>query len=183
MLKFYYNGSPNPTKVALFLEEAGLAYEPIPIDTRKGDQFKGEFLSTIPTARSPPLSTAMSASSTAMQFFSISPKDRQVSTRGHRKGARRTALLADVRRHGVGPFSGQAVHFRHFAPVARALCRQSLQLRSRAPLRHSRSAPRQQPYMLGETYTIVDMNVWGWTRLGPFVLGEEGAQRFANLKR
>ena len=39
MLKFYFNGSPNPTKVALFLEEAGLQFEPIPIDTRKGDQF------------------------------------------------------------------------------------------------------------------------------------------------
>ena len=26
MLKFYFNGSPNPTKVALFLEEAGIAY-------------------------------------------------------------------------------------------------------------------------------------------------------------
>jgi GST-like protein len=36
-VKFYFNGSPNPTKVALFLEEAGLAYEPIPIDTRTGD--------------------------------------------------------------------------------------------------------------------------------------------------
>jgi len=39
MLKFYYNGSPNPTKVALFLEEAGVPYEAIPVDTRKGDQF------------------------------------------------------------------------------------------------------------------------------------------------
>ena len=39
MLKFYFNGSPNPTKVALFLEEAGLAYEPVPVDTRKGEQF------------------------------------------------------------------------------------------------------------------------------------------------
>ena len=27
MLKFYFNGSPNPNKVALFLEESGLAYE------------------------------------------------------------------------------------------------------------------------------------------------------------
>ena len=40
MLKFYFNGSPNPTKVALFLEEAGLAYEPIAIDTRRGEQFE-----------------------------------------------------------------------------------------------------------------------------------------------
>jgi GST-like protein len=30
--------------VALFLEEAGLAYEPMPVDTRRGEQFKPEFL-------------------------------------------------------------------------------------------------------------------------------------------
>ena len=53
MLKFYYNGSPNPTKVALFLEEAGLAYEAIPIDTRKGDQFKPEFLAINPNGKVP----------------------------------------------------------------------------------------------------------------------------------
>ena len=47
-MKFYFNGSPNPTKVALFLEEAGLAYEPIPVDTRKGDQFNPEFLARQP---------------------------------------------------------------------------------------------------------------------------------------
>ena len=38
MLKFYYHPSPNPAKVALFLEETGLPYELIPVDTRKGDQ-------------------------------------------------------------------------------------------------------------------------------------------------
>jgi GST-like protein len=27
MLKFYFNASPNPAKVALFLEESGLPYE------------------------------------------------------------------------------------------------------------------------------------------------------------
>jgi acetyl-CoA C-acetyltransferase len=30
--------------VALFLEEAGLEYEPIPVDTRKGDQFAPQYL-------------------------------------------------------------------------------------------------------------------------------------------
>ena len=28
MLKFYFNGAPNPNKVALYLEEAGLPFEP-----------------------------------------------------------------------------------------------------------------------------------------------------------
>src|ERR1700754_4889692 len=53
MLKFYFNGSPNPTKVALFLEESGLAYEAIAVDTRSGDQFKPEFLAINPNAKVP----------------------------------------------------------------------------------------------------------------------------------
>ena len=39
MLKFYFNGAPNPNKVALFLEESGLAFELVPVDTRKGEQY------------------------------------------------------------------------------------------------------------------------------------------------
>jgi hypothetical protein len=38
LISFYYNLAPNPMKVALFLEEAGLAYELKPVDTRKGEQ-------------------------------------------------------------------------------------------------------------------------------------------------
>src|SRR3954468_15768417 len=53
MLKFYYNGAPNPTKVALFLEESGLPYEPIAVDTRRGDQFKPEYLKINPNAKAP----------------------------------------------------------------------------------------------------------------------------------
>jgi glutathione S-transferase len=53
MLKFYYNGAPNPTKVALFLEEAGIAYAPIPVDTRKGEQHKPAYLAVNPNAKVP----------------------------------------------------------------------------------------------------------------------------------
>ena len=42
MIKFYYSTAPNPMKVALCLEEMGLAYEPIPVDTRKGAQHKAK---------------------------------------------------------------------------------------------------------------------------------------------
>ena len=37
--------------------------------------------------------------------------------------------------------------------------------------------------MVGDTYTIVDMNVWGWARLIPTVLGEGAWAKFPNLKR
>ena len=55
MIQFYYHPSPNPAKVALFLEEAGLAYELIPIDTRKGEQFSAAFLAINPNAKTPAL--------------------------------------------------------------------------------------------------------------------------------
>jgi GST-like protein len=38
MLKFYYSGAPNPTKVALFLEESGLPGDMISRITRFHDQ-------------------------------------------------------------------------------------------------------------------------------------------------
>ena len=53
MLKFYYSAAPNPTKIALFLEEAGMPYEAIPVDTRKGDQHKPEYLAINPNAKVP----------------------------------------------------------------------------------------------------------------------------------
>ena len=66
MLKFFFNGSPNPTKVALFLEEAGLAYEPLAVDTRAGDSSSSRRSSpSIRTARCPRSWTATSRCSTA----------------------------------------------------------------------------------------------------------------------
>ena len=53
MLKFYFNASPNPAKVALFLEESGLPYEAIPVDTRKGEQFSAELVALNPNAKVP----------------------------------------------------------------------------------------------------------------------------------
>jgi GST-like protein len=37
--------------------------------------------------------------------------------------------------------------------------------------------------MVGDTYTIVDMALWGWARLGSFVLGKDEAARYGNVKR
>ena len=53
MIKFYYSTAPNPMKVALCLEEMGLAYEPIPVDTRKGEQHKPGYLAINPNAKVP----------------------------------------------------------------------------------------------------------------------------------
>ena len=47
MIDFYFNGGPNPMKVALLLEELELPYRPIPVDMLKGQQHKRGLLSPI----------------------------------------------------------------------------------------------------------------------------------------
>jgi GST-like protein len=36
---------------------------------------------------------------------------------------------------------------------------------------------------VGDAYGIVDMAVWGWSRLIPFVLGAEAPNHYPNLQR
>jgi GSH-dependent disulfide-bond oxidoreductase len=55
MIQFFYSLAPNPMKVALFLEEVGLPYEAIPVDTRKGEQHLAAFTALNPNAKVPVL--------------------------------------------------------------------------------------------------------------------------------
>ena len=84
---------------------------------------------------------------------------------------------------GVGPFSGQAVHFRHFAPeqLPYAVNRYLYEAKRHYGILDARLAERR--YVLGEAYTIVDMAVWGWARMVPFIMGEEAWAGLPNLKR
>ncbi len=55
MIKLYYHPSPNPAKIALFLEETGSEYEVVPVDTWKGEQFSPAFLAINPNGKTPAL--------------------------------------------------------------------------------------------------------------------------------
>ena len=84
---------------------------------------------------------------------------------------------------GVGPYSGQSVHFRMYAPEKNeyAINRYAFEAQRHFGILDARLA--KQKYMLGDTYTIVDMAVWGWARGMPIVLGEAAWAKFPNLKR
>jgi glutathione S-transferase-like protein len=53
MIHLYFHHTPNPMKVALFLEETGLRYEVVPVDTYKGEQHAPEFRAINPNAKTP----------------------------------------------------------------------------------------------------------------------------------
>jgi GST-like protein len=84
---------------------------------------------------------------------------------------------------GIGPYSGQAVHFKHFAPkgLDYAVNRYEFEAERHYGIIDAQLAKHR--YMLGDSYTIVDMAVWGWARAVPFILGGEAWAKFPNLKR
>jgi GST-like protein len=184
MLKFYFNGSPNPTKVALLLEEAGIPFEPVPVDTRMGDQFKPEFLAINPNGKVPAIDDdgVIVFDSNAILLYLAEKTGRFLPVNTPKSRAELLSWLMFIA-SGVGPFFGQAVHFKHFAPEKVDYANNRYQYEAQRHLTILEERLSSRRYMLGDTYTIVDMSVWGWARLAPFMAGESVFAKFPNVKR
>src|ERR1700745_3261082 len=118
MIKFYFNLAPNPMKVALALEEMGLPYEAVPVDSRRGEQFKPEFLVVNPNGKLPAIEDGdATVFDRNAILLSLGEKTGQFMPANTPKA--RGDLLSWMMfiASGVGPYSGQAVHFRHAAPA------------------------------------------------------------------
>ncbi len=184
MIKFYYHPSPNPAKVALMLEETGLAYEVVPVDTRKGEQFDPAFLAINPNGKTPALTDgdATLFDSNAILLYLAEKTGRFLPGAAPTERAQFLSWLMFVAT-GIGPYSGQAVHFRHFAPEPKdyAVNRYAFEAERHWGILDAQLGKGR--YMLGDTYTVVDMAVWGWARAVPFVLGPDGFTSLPNVKR
>ncbi len=84
---------------------------------------------------------------------------------------------------GVGPFSGQAVHFKHHATEKPPYAHNRYQYEAERHYGILDARLAKSRYMVGGAYSIVDMDVWGWARLVPFIMGEEAWAKFPNVKR
>jgi GST-like protein len=184
MLKFYYHPSPNPAKVALLLEETGLPYELVPVDTRKGEQFGPAFLAINPNAKTPAIvdGDVTVFDSNAILLYLAEKSGQFLPENTPQARGELLSWLMFVAT-GIGPYSGQAVHFQHFAPepIPYAVDRYAYEARRHWGIVDQRLASRR--YMVGDTYTIVDMAVWGWARAVPFILGQGAWDEMPNLKR
>ena len=184
MLKFYFNGSPNPSKVALFLEEADLPYQPIPVDTRKGEQFKPEFMAINPNSKVPVIvdDGVVVFDSNAILLYLAEKTGKFLPPNLPTQRGPLLSWLMFVAT-GVGPFSGQAVHFKHFAPEKVPYAHNRYQYESMRHFLVLDTHLSKHHYMVGDTYTIVDMDVWGWARMVPFILGDDAWAKLPNVKR
>jgi GST-like protein len=188
MLKFHFNLAPNPMKVALLLEELGLPYEALPVDTRKGEQHSPAFKAVNPNAKVPAIDDdgVVMFDSNAILLWLADKHGRFVARDPASTERAQTLTWLMFIASGIGPYSGQAVHFRTAAPEPReyALNRYDFEAHRHWQILDERLADRT--WLVGQDYGIVDMAFWGWARLVPFVLGLEPAAawaRYPNVKR
>jgi GSH-dependent disulfide-bond oxidoreductase len=190
MIRFYFHPTPNPAKVALILEETGLPYEVIPVDTSKGDQHTPEFRAINPNGKVPAIvDTDGPGGAEARVFDSTAILLYLAEKTGQFLGAPddRPELLSWLMfvATGVGPFSGQAVHFQYAAPEG---LEYAVNRYRREIERHYRVLDRHlagRDYIVGAGYTVVDMSAWGWLDRAGRVLKGEAAPlaAFPNLRR
>ena len=184
MIKFYYAPAPNPLKVALLLEELGEPYEVVPIDTRKGEQFTPAFRAINPNSKTPALEDgdAKVFDSNAILLYLAEKTGRFLPANTPVARGELFSWLMFVAT-GIGPYSGQAVHFKHYAPEPKEYPQKRYNFEAERHWGILDERLGKQRYMLGDTYTIVDMAVWGWARAVPFIFGDGAWNTRTNLKR
>jgi len=180
VIKFYFSLAPNPMKVALLLEELGEQYEPIPIDTRRGQQHTPEYLTVNPNAKVPAIidgDTIVFDSNAILLYLAekagkFIPKDLRT----------RAAALEWLfwQMGGLGPMSGQNNHFAHYAvdKIPYAIDRYRNEVNRLYGVMNKRLAGHE--YLAGP-YSIADMACYPW--IVPWERQGQNIADFPHLKR
>ena len=122
MLDLYTWPTPNGHKVHIMLEELGLAYNVVSIDIWAGEQFSPDFLRISPNNKMPALVDNDGPDGAPISIFEsgaillyLAEKHRRFPPQDPR-GRWEVVQWLMFQMSGVGPFLGQAHHFRGYAP-------------------------------------------------------------------
>lgn len=167
MIDLYYFPTPNGHKITIFLEEAGLDYQIIPVDIRAGDQFKPAFLTISPNNKMPAIVDHQGPDNQPVSVFEsgailqyLAEKTGQFFGSG---SINRIKVLEWLNWQvaGFGPMLGQNHHFNLYAPekVPYAIERYTTEtFRLYKVLNEQLTS---QDYIAGD-YSIADMAAFPW---------------------
>jgi GSH-dependent disulfide-bond oxidoreductase len=187
MIKFHYNLTPEPMKVALMLEELGLSFEAIPVDTRKLQHLAPEYLSLNPSAKVPTIQDG------ELSVFDSHAILLYLAEREHKflafsdSGAIRAQTLSWLMfiASSLGPASEQLIHYRYVASKSNdyAFNRCDQEALTQWDIVEEHLSTRT--FFIDDRYSIVDMAFWAWARSLPYVLGSGEASwlRYPNVSR
>src|SRR5258705_1768970 len=190
MIRFYFHPTPNPAKVALVLEETGLAYQLIPIDTSKGEQHTPAFRAINPNGKVPAIvdtegpcgKEARVFDSGAILLYLGEETGRLIGSPADRPELLSWLFFIAT---GIGPFSGQAVHFQHAAPekLGYAVNRYRREIERHYEVLDKHLKGRD--FIVGKEFSIADISAWGWLDRATRVLpgDTDPLSAFPNLER
>jgi GST-like protein len=185
-IDLYYWPTPNGQKVSIMLEECALPYNLHIVNIGKGDQFKPEFLAISPNNRIPAIVDPNGPGGQPISIFEsgailqyLGRKTGQFYPTDERK---RVAVEEWIfwQVGGLGPMSGQANHFRIYAPekVEYGINRYTNEVNRLYGVMDRQLAKHE--YLAGE-YSIADMASVGWVK-GHDRIGQK-LEDFPHLKR
>lgn len=187
MIELYYWPTPNGHKITIFLEEAELDYQIVPVDISAGDQFKPDFLRIAPNNRMPAIVDQSPADggepisvfeSGAILLYLADKTGKFIS---HDIRGRKTATeWLFWQMGGLGPMAGQNHHFLQYAPekLPYAIDRY---VRETNRLYGVLDRQLQNREYLANDYSIADMACYPW--IVPYERQQQRLEDFPNLKR
>ena len=186
-MELYYWPTPNGHKITIFLEEAGLEYEIIPVNIGAGEQFQPDFLKISPNNRMPALIDREPTG--GGEPISIFESGAILLYLGEKTGK---FLPTDWRQRksvlewlfwqvgGLGPMAGQNHHFSQYAPqkIPYAIDRYVRETNRLYGVLNRQLEGKK--YIAGE-YSIADMACYPW--IVPYELQQQKLDDFPHLKR
>lgn len=167
-IELYTWGTPNGRKVSIMLEECGLPYNVYPVNIMEDEQFDPDFLEISPNNKIPaivdpdgPGGNPMSLfESGAILYYLAEKKGKFMPINARARFAVMEWLMWQM--GGVGPFLGQAHHFRKFAPqeVPYGIERYTKEAQRLYGVLDKRLA--ECAYLAGGSYTIADIATYPW---------------------
>ncbi|MBB1437930.1 glutathione S-transferase N-terminal domain-containing protein [Shewanella sp. SG41-4] len=182
MIKFYFHPGPNPMKIALFLEETGLEFELVPVDTLKGEQHSAEFKAINPNSKTPAIEDngVRVFDSNAILLY-LADKTGQLAGTPENRGELLSWLMFVA--SGLGPYSGQCVHFTHHAPEKIDYATNRYQRETQRHYQVLDAHLNDREFMVGDELSIVDIAAWGWVDKVGYVLGQDALATYPNVQR
>ena len=181
MLKFYFHHTPNSMKVALYLTETELEFELVAVDTLKGEQHTEQFKAINPNSKVPAIDDngVRVFDSNAILLY-LSEKTGKLAGKAENRGEMLSWLMFIA--SGLGPYSGQSVHFRKAAPeqIPYAINRYLREAQRHYQVLDTHLTGRD--YIVGDEFTIADVAAWGWIDKAEVVL-DDGLAQFPNLAK
>lgn len=163
MIDFYTWSTSNGRKVALALEEMGLAYRVHPIDIYAGAQFDPAFTAISANAKIPAIvdrdAGVTMFESGAIMIYLAEKTGQFLPSSGPRRAETLQWLIWQM--GGFGPILGQAAHFLHYSPgkSTYAAERFATETRRLYGVLDRRLADAE---FVARDYSIADMAIWPW---------------------